>query len=99
MVPEPFAVQPRTGCSVTRLATPWVLLPTVPATCVPWPLQSVVSCRQIASHLPCGRRTLMAAEDAGVDNGMDAAAIHAILVGAVQQPVALVDAVEAPRSL
>ena len=38
--PEPEQLSTRTGWSVTPFATPYVLPPMVPATCVPWPLQS-----------------------------------------------------------
>src|SRR5207247_1867775 len=41
-VPEPWQLRTRTACSVTDLATPYVVPPVVPATCVPWPLQSFV---------------------------------------------------------
>ena len=40
--PEPWQSSTRTAWSVTCLATPYVVPPTVPATCVPWPLQSFV---------------------------------------------------------
>src|SRR5687768_15608820 len=39
-LPEPPQSSTRTATSVTFLATPYVDPPTVPATCVPWPLQS-----------------------------------------------------------
>ena len=42
LVPEPAQSSTRTGTSVTAFATPYVEPPTVPATWVPWPLQSVV---------------------------------------------------------
>jgi hypothetical protein len=40
--PDPLQSSTRTGRMVTCLATPYVVPPTVPATWVPWPLQSVV---------------------------------------------------------
>jgi hypothetical protein len=40
--PLPAQSRTRTGRSVTCLATPYVEPPTVPATWVPWPLQSLV---------------------------------------------------------
>src|SRR5262245_19493136 len=40
--PEPLQSRTRTACSVTCLATPYVVPPTVPDTCVPCPLQSFV---------------------------------------------------------
>ena len=40
--PEPEQLSTRTAWSVTCLATPYVVPPVVPATCVPWPLQSFV---------------------------------------------------------
>ncbi len=42
VVPAPRQSSTRTGTSRTALATPWVAPPSVPATWVPWPLQSVV---------------------------------------------------------
>ena len=41
-VPEPLQPRTRTGTTVARLATPYVVPATVPATWVPCPLQSVV---------------------------------------------------------
>jgi hypothetical protein len=38
--PEPVQSSTRTPTSLTSLATPYVRPPTVPATWVPWPLQS-----------------------------------------------------------
>jgi hypothetical protein len=38
--PEPSQPRTRTATRLTFLATPQVALPTVPATWVPWPLQS-----------------------------------------------------------
>src|SRR5262245_35567276 len=38
--PEPLQSSTRTGTRVTPLATPYFVPPTVPATWVPWPLQS-----------------------------------------------------------
>src|SRR5690349_17651875 len=38
--PAPVQSSTRTATRLTALATPYVLPPTVPATCVPWPLQS-----------------------------------------------------------
>jgi hypothetical protein len=40
LVPLPEQLSTRTPTSLTAFATPYVLPPTVPATCVPWPLQS-----------------------------------------------------------
>src|SRR4051812_35955374 len=40
LVPEPLQLRTRTATIDTLLATPQVLPPIVPATCVPWPLQS-----------------------------------------------------------
>src|SRR5688500_6501936 len=40
VVPLPVQLSTRTPTSRTALATPYVLPPTVPATCVPCPLQS-----------------------------------------------------------
>ena len=39
--PDPLQSSTRTACSVTLSATPYVVPPTVPATCVPCPLQSL----------------------------------------------------------
>lgn len=39
-VPPPWQFTTRTATSSTSLATPYVVLPTVPATWVPWPWQS-----------------------------------------------------------
>ena len=36
--PEPWQLSTRTAWSVTCFATPYVVPPVVPATCVPWPL-------------------------------------------------------------
>src|SRR5919198_5699255 len=41
-VPEPWQLSTLTATSLTPLATPYELPPTVPATCVPCPLQSVL---------------------------------------------------------
>src|SRR5262245_19674482 len=41
-VPEPWQLRTRTACKVTDLATPYVVPPVGPPTCVPWPLQSFV---------------------------------------------------------
>jgi hypothetical protein len=41
VVPPPVQLSTRTPTSFTDFATPYVEPPTVPATCVPWPLQSV----------------------------------------------------------
>ena len=41
-VPEPLQSSTFTATRCTSLATPWAAPPTVPATCVPWPLQSVL---------------------------------------------------------
>ena len=38
--PLPLQSSTRTATRVTCLATPYVVPPTVPDTCVPWPLQS-----------------------------------------------------------
>ena len=40
MVPEPLQSRTRTATRSTFLATPYVVPPTIPATCVPWPWQS-----------------------------------------------------------
>ena len=40
--PEPEQSRTRTAWRVTCLATPYVVPPVVPATWVPWPLQSLV---------------------------------------------------------
>ena len=42
VVPEPLQPRTRTAWIVASLATPYVVPPIVPATWVPWPLQSVV---------------------------------------------------------
>ena len=42
VVPDPWQSRTRTACSVTCFARPYVVPPVVPATCVPWPLQSFV---------------------------------------------------------
>lgn len=42
LVPEPEALSTLTPRSVVRLATPYLVPPMVPATCVPWPLPSVL---------------------------------------------------------
>src|ERR671912_1130247 len=39
-LPAPAQLSQRTACRRTFLATPYVSDPIVPATCVPWPLQS-----------------------------------------------------------
>src|SRR5688572_1079435 len=41
-LPDPLQSSTRTGTTVAFLATPYVLPATVPATCVPCPLQSLV---------------------------------------------------------
>jgi hypothetical protein len=38
--PEPLQLSTRTTRSIALFATPYVEPPMVPATCVPWPLQS-----------------------------------------------------------
>jgi hypothetical protein len=43
VVPEPEQLSTRTPTICTPLATPYASPPTVPATCVPWPLQSFAS--------------------------------------------------------
>src|SRR5687768_10741358 len=40
VVPEPVQLSTRTPCSRTWLATPYAVAPMIPATWVPWPLQS-----------------------------------------------------------
>src|SRR5262249_2915291 len=40
VVPEPSQPSTCTACSRTLLATPYDFEPMIPATCVPWPLQS-----------------------------------------------------------
>ena len=48
--PLPLQFSTRTATRLTPLATPYVEPPTVPATCVPWPLQSAAgSAPSIAS--------------------------------------------------
>ena len=42
VVPLPAQSSTLTATSLTPLATPYCEPPTVPATCVPWPLQSVL---------------------------------------------------------
>ncbi len=42
LLPDPSQPRTRTGKILARLATPCVVPPTVPATCVPCPAQSVV---------------------------------------------------------
>src|SRR3954452_5771994 len=49
LVPLPEQFSTRTPTSLTPLATPYVPPPTVPATCVPWPLQSSVAPPSTAS--------------------------------------------------
>src|SRR5919205_107767 len=51
---EPLPLQPstRTATSVTALATPYVEPPTVPETCVPWPLQSAAEPPAVTSSTP-----------------------------------------------
>ena len=55
-VPEPWQFSTRTACSVTCLATPYVVPPVVPATCVPWPLQSFVPCPSPTKSAPLPTR-------------------------------------------
>ena len=54
--PEPWQLRTRTACSVTCLATPYVVPPVVPATCVPWPLQSFVPCPSPTKSAPLPTR-------------------------------------------
>jgi hypothetical protein len=42
MLPDPLQSRTRTATGVAPFATPWVLPARVPATWVPWPLQSPV---------------------------------------------------------
>ena len=49
VAPLPLQSSTRTALSETPLATPYVEPPTVPATCVPWPLQSSALPPSIAS--------------------------------------------------
>jgi hypothetical protein len=41
LVPDPLQLRTRTANRFTPLATPNAAPPTVPETCVPWPLQSM----------------------------------------------------------
>src|SRR5687767_10230815 len=50
--PDPAQSSTRTGTSVTCLATPHVVPPTVPATCVPWPWQSSVPRPSLMDVMP-----------------------------------------------
>src|SRR5262245_57066743 len=54
--PEPEQLNTRTAYSITFLATPKVLPPTVPATCVPWPLQSLPFCPSLTASWPTDAR-------------------------------------------
>ena len=55
-VPEPEQLSTRTATSETPLATPYVEPPTVPATCVPWPAQSMPFCPSPTSSTPTEAR-------------------------------------------
>jgi hypothetical protein len=57
-VPEPWQLRTRTACSVTSLATPYVVPPVVPATCVPCPLQSFVPLPSPTKSAPLPMRPL-----------------------------------------
>jgi hypothetical protein len=55
-VPLPEQSSTRTGTRVTFFATPYVEPPTVPATCVPWPLQSSALPPEVMASKPDTRR-------------------------------------------
>src|SRR5262245_1890652 len=48
-VPEPLQLSTRTAVRLTDFATPYVVPPIVPDTCVPWPLQSSADPPSISS--------------------------------------------------
>src|SRR5438105_7873045 len=52
VVPLPLQLRTRTATSVTAFATPYVEPPTVPETCVPWPLQSEAEPPGVTSSTP-----------------------------------------------
>src|SRR5690606_3768060 len=56
LVPLPWQLSTRTGTRVTCLATPWTVPPTVPATWVPWPLQSLVPRPSLIAVYPAAVR-------------------------------------------
>ena len=51
-VPEPPSFSTRTATSFTSLATPNVVPPTVPATCVPWPWPSSAGVPTLTASKP-----------------------------------------------
>src|SRR5215218_7496032 len=54
--PEPPQSITRTATRSTLFATPYVLPPTVPDTCVPWPLQSAAEPPGVISSTPVTAR-------------------------------------------
>jgi hypothetical protein len=52
MVPEPVQPSTRTETSLAPLATPYLLPPIVPATWVPWPLQSLADPLRATASMP-----------------------------------------------
>jgi hypothetical protein len=76
VVPLPLQSRTRTAYSVTLLATPHVVPPTVPATCVPWPLQSsaVPAARD---RIVAGHRTTAEVVVRPPDAGIDDVRVHA----------------------
>src|SRR5919199_6394667 len=52
VLPLPEQLRTRTATRVTALATPYVEPPTVPETCVPWPLQSDAEPPIVTSSTP-----------------------------------------------
>ena len=85
---------------MTCLATPYVVPPVVPATWVPWPLQSFVPCPSFIAVKPfpiAAGELLVAGADSGVDDvGVNALPRLVVVVGVVQRQVALVDPIEPP---
>src|SRR5437870_4210637 len=58
VVPEPEQSSTRTATSFTFFATPYVVPPTVPDTCEPWPLQSAALPPGVTSSMPVNARPL-----------------------------------------
>src|SRR4051812_11847756 len=54
--PLPLQSSTRTATSFTALATPYVVPPTVPDTCEPWPLQSTAVPPAVISSMPVEAR-------------------------------------------
>ncbi len=99
-LPEPWQLSTLTAVNATPLATPYCEPPMVPATWVPWPLQSVLLPSPVVLVPQTARPPKVGVRDA--DAGVDDVGAHVgrrrgIGVAVVQRQVALVDAVQAPR--